>query len=60
MATRRDPSTIRGSIVPLVTPFTKEGTFDEPTFTRLIAWQIESGSHGLIAYLSVYVLTLAV
>ena len=47
MATRRDPSTIRGSIVPLVTPFTKEGTFDEPTFTRLIAWQIENGSHGI-------------
>ena len=47
MATRRDPSTIRGSIVPLVTPFTKDGVFDEQTFTRLIAWQIESGSHGL-------------
>lgn len=47
MATRRDPSTIRGSIVPLVTPFTEEGSFDEKTFTQLIAWQIESGSHGL-------------
>ena len=47
MATRRDPTTIRGSIVPLVTPFTEEGTFDEKTFTRLIAWQIESGSHGI-------------
>lgn len=47
MATRRDPATIRGSIVPLVTPFTKEGEFDEKTFTQLIVWQIESGSHGL-------------
>ena len=47
MATRRDPSMIRGSIVPLVTPFTEEGGFDEETFTRLIRWQIESGSHGL-------------
>lgn len=47
MATRRDPSTIRGSIVPLVTPFTEAGTFDEQAFTRLIAWQIEHGSHGL-------------
>ncbi len=47
MATRRDPSTLRGSIVPLVTPFTEDGTFDEPTFTRLIEWQIEHGSHGI-------------
>ena len=47
MATRRDPSTIRGSIVPLVTPFTEDGTFDGQAFTRLIEWQIESGSHGL-------------
>ena len=47
MATRRDPTTIRGSIVPLVTPFTEEGKFDEEALTRLIAWQIESGSHGL-------------
>lgn len=47
MATRRDPSTIRGSIVPLVTPFTEEGKFDEKTFAQLIAWHIENGSHGL-------------
>jgi 4-hydroxy-tetrahydrodipicolinate synthase len=47
MRTRRDPSTLRGSIVPLVTPFTAEGTFDEPTFQRLIEWQVESGSHGI-------------
>ncbi len=37
---------LRGSIVPLVTPF-KEGEFDEPTFKDLIEWQIESGSHGI-------------
>ncbi len=47
MATRRDPSTIRGSIVPLVTPFTEDGKFDEQTFTKLIEWQIDNGSHGL-------------
>ncbi len=47
MATRRNPSTIRGSIVPLVTPFTGEGQFDAQSFTRLIEWQIESGSHGI-------------
>ena len=37
---------LRGSIVPLVTPF-KEGEFDEPTFKDLIEWQIENGSHGI-------------
>jgi len=47
MATRRDPATIRGSIAPLVTPFTEQGAFDEPTFRRLIAWHIANGTHGL-------------
>jgi len=47
MAGRRDPATLRGSIVPLVTPFTADGAFDEKAFVRLIEWQIESGSHGL-------------
>jgi len=47
MAGRRDPATLRGSIVPLVTPFTGDGAFDEDTFRGLIEWQIASGSHGL-------------
>ncbi len=37
---------LRGSIVPLVTPF-RNGEFDEPSFKDLIEWQIESGSHGI-------------
>ena len=37
---------LRGSIVPLVTPF-RDGDFDEQTFKDLIEWQIESGSHGI-------------
>ena len=37
---------LRGSIVPLVTPF-RGGQFDESTFKDLIEWQIESGSHGI-------------
>lgn len=37
---------LRGSIVPLVTPFTG-GQFDEGAFRDLIEWQIESGSHGI-------------
>jgi 4-hydroxy-tetrahydrodipicolinate synthase len=37
---------LRGSIVPLVTPF-KDGQFDEKTFLKLIEFQIENGTHGL-------------
>ncbi len=40
-------SELRGSIVPIVTPFTESLDFDEPTFVDLIEWQIESGSHGV-------------
>ncbi|MGH2698484.1 MAG: 2,4-dihydroxyhept-2-ene-1,7-dioic acid aldolase [Actinomycetota bacterium] len=44
---RRDPSEIRGSIVPIVTPFTDSLELDEKTIVDLIEWQIESGSHGV-------------
>lgn len=37
---------LRGSIVPLVTPF-RNGTVDEGALTSLIEWQIASGSHGI-------------
>jgi len=37
---------LKGSIVPLVTPF-KQGTIDEAALERLIERQIEAGSHGL-------------
>ena len=36
-----------GSIPALVTPF-RDGRFDEPAFRKLIDWQIESGSSGLV------------
>jgi 4-hydroxy-tetrahydrodipicolinate synthase len=38
--------TLRGSIVPLVTPF-RNGTVDEKALVALIEWQIASGSHGI-------------
>lgn len=38
---------IRGSVAPLVTPFTSEGAIDEKAFARLVEWQIEEGSHGI-------------
>jgi 4-hydroxy-tetrahydrodipicolinate synthase len=47
MTERTDPATMRGSIVPLVTPFTGDGSLDEPALERLVEWQIDSGSHGI-------------
>ncbi len=36
-----------GSIPALVTPF-RDGAFDEPAFRRLVEFQIENGSNGLV------------
>jgi 4-hydroxy-tetrahydrodipicolinate synthase len=36
-----------GSIPALVTPF-RDGAFDEPAFRKLVDWQIENGSAGLV------------
>jgi 4-hydroxy-tetrahydrodipicolinate synthase len=44
---RSDPSTIRGSIAPVVTPFTAEGAVDHDSLRALVRWQLESGSHGI-------------
>jgi len=38
---------MKGSLVPLVTPF-HQGQVDEARFLELIAWQIDSGSHGIV------------
>ena len=37
----------RGSYTALVTPF-KNGSVDEAAFRKLVSWQIEEGSHGLV------------
>jgi 4-hydroxy-tetrahydrodipicolinate synthase len=42
-----DPSSIRGAITPLVTPFHDGGELDLDSVGRLIDWQLESGSHGI-------------
>jgi 4-hydroxy-tetrahydrodipicolinate synthase len=44
---RSDPSTLRGSIAPVVTPFTDDGQLDTEGLRRLISWQLDSGSHGI-------------
>ena len=36
-----------GSIPALITPF-RDGSFDEAAFRRLVDWQIEAGSRGLV------------
>ena len=38
---------LKGSIPPLVTPF-KDGEVDYDTYARLVAIQIEKGSHGVL------------
>ncbi|MBI0297208.1 4-hydroxy-tetrahydrodipicolinate synthase [Streptomyces sp. PRKS01-29] len=47
MKFRSDPSVIRGSIAPVITPFTAGGAVDHASLRRLIRFQIEAGSHGI-------------
>jgi len=44
---RSDPAQLRGSIVPLMTPFTPDGAVDHDSLTNLIEWQLASGTHGV-------------
>lgn len=41
------PDRLRGSIVPLATPFTDDNEVDHAALHVLIEWQIEEGSHGI-------------
>lgn len=47
MRFRSSPATIRGSIAPVVTPFTADGEVDLDGLRRLVRWQLDSGSHGI-------------
>lgn len=38
----------KGSLTALVTPFTPGGALDEKALERLVNWQIDEGSHGLV------------
>lgn len=40
--------TLRGSICALVTPFSTDGSIDEPALLRLLDLHLASGSHGLV------------
>jgi 4-hydroxy-tetrahydrodipicolinate synthase len=39
---------LRGAFTALVTPFTRDGAVDEPTFRRLVRWQVLAGIDGLV------------
>jgi 4-hydroxy-tetrahydrodipicolinate synthase len=47
MKFRSDPALIRGSIAPVVTPFTDAGEVDLESLCALIRYQLDSGSHGV-------------
>ncbi len=47
MKFRTDPGAIRGSIAPIVTPFTAQGKPDHDGLRALVDWQLASGSHGI-------------
>ncbi|MFJ8063711.1 2,4-dihydroxyhept-2-ene-1,7-dioic acid aldolase [Psychrobacillus sp. NPDC096426] len=47
MAYEEAKKKLKGSICPVITPFTESGAIDEKVLIELINWQIESGSHGI-------------
>ena len=47
MKFRNNPASIRGSIAPLMTPFTSDGAVDHVGLANLVNWQLSSGSHGI-------------
>ena len=47
MRFRTDPAQIRGSIAPVVTPFTADGVLDVDSLRNLVRWQLASGSDGI-------------
>jgi len=47
MRYRNDPSQLRGSIVPLMTPFTDDGAVDHLSLANLVEWQLANGTHGV-------------
>jgi 4-hydroxy-tetrahydrodipicolinate synthase len=44
---RTRPEEIRGSIAPVVTPFTADGEVDHESLANLVRWQLTQGSSGI-------------
>ncbi|QWF85396.1 4-hydroxy-tetrahydrodipicolinate synthase [Amycolatopsis sp. CA-230715] len=47
MRFRSDPRSVKGSIAPLMTPFTADGELDRAGLVNLVRWQLSAGSHGI-------------
>ncbi|WP_018681472.1 4-hydroxy-tetrahydrodipicolinate synthase [Actinokineospora enzanensis] len=47
MKFRSTPAAVKGSIAPVVTPFTADGAVDLDGLRNLVRWQLDSGSHGI-------------
>ncbi|MFC5141425.1 4-hydroxy-tetrahydrodipicolinate synthase [Actinomycetospora rhizophila] len=47
MKFRSDPARIRGSIAPVITPFSADGALDLDSLRGLVRWQLASGAHGV-------------
>jgi 4-hydroxy-tetrahydrodipicolinate synthase len=48
MSTNRTSLKLRGAMTAIVTPFRTDGSVDVATLERLVAWQVDSGIHGLV------------
>lgn len=47
MGFRTDPTTVKGSIAPLFTPFTDDGAVDHDGLRRMVRWQLANGTDGI-------------
>src|SRR5699024_8372449 len=47
MKFRSDPSQLRGSLAPVVTPFTEDGEVDHDSLRDMVRWQLANGSQGI-------------
>jgi 4-hydroxy-tetrahydrodipicolinate synthase len=47
MKFRSDPRQIKGSLAPLMTPFTAEGAVDHDSLANMVNWQLANGTNGI-------------
>ncbi len=47
MKFRSDPRQIKGSLAPLMTPFTADGAVDHDSLANMVQWQLANGTNGI-------------
>ncbi len=47
MKFRSDPRKIKGSLAPLMTPFTADGAVDHDSLANMVNWQLANGTNGI-------------